>query len=235
MTEPLPPPAPGCVHVWTAVLSAAAPRVPHLRAMLSGAELARADRYALERDRIQFAVARGLLRQLLGAYAGHPPPEVAIVEGPAGKPQADLGLKFNLSHSGDLVAFAVASDREVGIDVERIDPDVDVLGLAGRFFSPGEIAALRVLPGEECMVGFFRCWTRKEAFLKAIGLGLSRPLHDFDVSLEAGALSALRWVGWDPAEASRWQVRDLDVGEAYAAALAVEGGASNIQVRPLFP
>jgi 4'-phosphopantetheinyl transferase len=113
--------------------------------------------------------------------------------------------------------------------VEEVRRSLEPLDLATHFFSAAEVAALAALDGDERLLAFFRCWTRKEAYLKGTGSGLSRPLHDFDVSLDMGCTSALRRVAWDASEVGRWQLRDLEVPPGYAAAIAIEGGGAELR------
>jgi 4'-phosphopantetheinyl transferase len=225
---PLARPDPGCVHVWTASVTALRTRTHEFWAILSEDERARADRYRLEPDRARFTVGRGVLRELLGRYAGRGGERIVIRQVAAGKPFAPEAMRFNVSHSGDFVLLAFAAERDVGIDVEEVRPSVEPLDLATEFFSAAELAALAALDGDERMLAFFRCWTRKEAYLKGTGSGLSRPLHEFDVSLDVGCTSALRRVAWDSSEVGRWQLRDLEVPPGYAAAIAIKGGGAKL-------
>jgi 4'-phosphopantetheinyl transferase len=132
-------------------------------------------------------------------------------------------LRFNLSHSQDLALYAVTSNREVGVDLEYIQRDFDTRQIAERFFSTREIAALHALPANLQTESFFRCWTRKEAYVKARGEGLSLPLEQFDVSLSPDDPAALLNVAGNPAEVSRWSLRELTPAPGYMAAIAVEG------------
>ncbi len=164
----------------------------------------------------------------MGRYAGREPSAIAFRYGGWGKPGLDEardgdGLQFNLSHSGDLALLAVARGRRLGIDVEAVRPMADAGPIAARFFSPRECERFRRLPESEQLAAFFRCWTRKEAYMKATGAGMSMPLDQFDVTLSPGEPPALLRVEGLPDEPSRWSYRDLDPGPGYLAALAVEG------------
>jgi 4'-phosphopantetheinyl transferase len=146
---------------------------------------------------------------------------------PYGKPalvgeEGEKGLRFNVSHSHGLALYAITRGREIGVDLERIRPFPDLIGLAERFFSPKEVAALRTLPAPMQTEAFLTCWTRKEAYIKAKGEGLSLPLSQFEVSLAPGEPSALLRTQWDALEASRWSLHALTPGPGYVAALAVE-------------
>jgi 4'-phosphopantetheinyl transferase len=206
--------------------------------LLSAEERERAERYRVERPRKDFIVTRATLRSLAAAYLGTTPLELSFRYSKYGKPildgafdlrSLDLGLndlrvndlRFNVSHTEGLALIAFVRTHEIGIDVERIRPEPDVRKLAERFFSLHERHALEKLSGDELQAAFFRCWTRKEAYVKARGEGLSLPLHQFDVSVAADESQALLATRPDPSEASRWILRDLPTRPGYAAALAV--------------
>jgi 4'-phosphopantetheinyl transferase len=216
------------VHVWRVALDQPPDTKAVLLGTLSEDERARAERFRFERDRAHFVAARGALRCVLGRYLGAAPGALRFNYDAYGKPSlapefAGGELEFNLSHSHSLALVAVARGRAVGVDVERVRAEVSGPEIAERFFSPPEFAALRALPAAEQTRAFFDCWTRKEAFVKARGEGLSHPLDEFDVSLAPGEPAALLSVRNDPREAARWSLRALDAGAGYAAALAVEG------------
>ncbi len=216
------------VHVWRIELNQPPTVLAALRSTLAPDELARADKFYFQRDRDHFVVARGALRAILARYLGVGPRGPQFSYGPQGKPALlpEWGagaLRFNLSHSHELALCAVTSDREVGIDVEQIVADRAEPGIAEHFFSQREVAALRALPPEQWNQAFFNCWTRKEAYIKARGEGLSLPLALFDVSLAPGEPAALLAALGDPREVTRWRLRELEPGPGYAAAIMVEG------------
>jgi len=162
-------------------------------AMLSESERQRASRFTFERDRKRFIAARATLRRLLAARLGVQPEEVELVYGQHGKPAlggrfANSELRFNVSHCDDLAVYAFARGREVGVDVEAVRWFADADDVAARFFSKSENKAYAALDSLDKPSGFFNCWTRKEAFIKAIGDGLNHPLQSFD---------ATRISGWD--------------------------------------
>ncbi len=212
------------IHVWRAELDAPAAAHDRLKRHLSPDELARASRFVFEEHRRRFVAARGILRDVLARYLGCTPAALQFRYGRRGKPEVDSGgldLRFNLSHSGGVAVVAVARGREVGIDVERIRPEAATDAIARRFFSPREVEALAALPPKERLEAFFRCWTRKEAYIKARGEGLRIPLSSFDVSV--GREAALLAVRGAPEESSRWTLAELQPGPSYAGALAYEG------------
>jgi 4'-phosphopantetheinyl transferase len=197
-----------------------------LEAGLSVEERARASRFRHSVDRARFAAARGALRAILGRCLGVEPGCLRFSYGRFGKPVlgGPLGansVEFNLSHSDDLALVAASVGRRLGIDLERIDASRSGQVIAERFFSPREIAALRALPRERQTDAFFACWTRKEAYLKARGDGLSYPLDRFSVSVSPEEPASLLDCGDD--ETQRWVLQDIRPGASWAAALAVEG------------
>jgi 4'-phosphopantetheinyl transferase len=219
---------PAEVHVWRIALVQPEHVIQHYRTFLATDEIERADRFYFEKDRNSFTVARGALRELLGGYLKIPPNQVAFVYGPQGKP--DLaeshhasGLRFNLSHSGGIALLAVARNRELGVDVEQIPADFASLEIATRFFSPEECAKLESVPAGQSVDAFFNCWTRKEAYIKARGQGLSIPLDSFVVAFAPGENPALLQVKTGDENFSRWRFHALHPGTGYKAALAVEG------------
>ena len=221
-------PLPDEAHIWHATLYVAEARIQLLRQMLSPDEHERAARYRLARDRARYIIARGTLRTILGRYLDVAPPDLRFVYGPHGKPalapaHGDDTLAFNLSHADDTALYAVTRGQRVGIDLERVDPDVAASTVAEHTFSPREVAALRALPPHEQRDAFFRCWTRKEAYVKALGAGLSLDLKSFDVSLAPGTSPTLLSTRPDPREAVRWSFYNVNAGRGYIAALAVEG------------
>jgi 4'-phosphopantetheinyl transferase len=215
------------VHLWRAVLEVNALSLCALERTLADDERVRAGRLAFRRDRERFIVARGTLRSLLGHYLGLAPEEVRFAYGPRGKPELSAQgegapLRFNVTHSSALALFAFARGRALGVDIERIHADFLDDQVAERFFAPREIAALRALPASQWPRAFFRCWTRKEAYIKAKGDGLSMALDSFAVSLAADRVVPL-WTD-DQGEARRWLLVDVPIDPEFAAALAIEVG-----------
>ena len=222
--------ATGDVHVWRVELNQPEPLLEKFRETLEEQELDRASRFHFEKHRRHFTAGRGVLRQLLSQYLGTKPEQLRLSYGAYGKPalngeHKDSRLRFNMSHSHEVALFAFAEDRELGVDVEHIRTDFASEEVARRFFSRREVETFNALPRHDQVAAFFKCWTRKEAFIKVIGKGLSQPLDKFDVTLVHPA--ALLWVSGD--DASRWSLYDLEVGGDYAGALAVEGQVSRIR------
>jgi len=216
----------GDVHVWYVDLAVAAGAVRRLVACLSEDERARASRFKFDRDARRFMVARSALRTLLGGYLGLTPGAVTFTYQAHGKPALDgvhAALGFNLSHSGDVAVIAAGWDRAVGVDLELRRPLPDLAALAARSFALRERAVLDALPETERPAAFFRCWTRKEAFIKATGLGLAQPLDGFAVSLAPDEPARFLDIEGDPVALARWTLHDLQPPDGYAGALVVEG------------
>lgn len=220
------------VSIWYRNLACPPLELDRLLSLLSTDELERAQRFRFDSNRNEFIVARGTLRLLLGTYLAIAPAELRFTYSQYGRPSlvqhiGSLGLEFNLSHSSGVVLLAFARGRRIGVDVEKVRRDFATNEIAERFFSTAERAALRELPHEHRHEAFFRCWTRKEAFIKALGEGLSRPLDQFDVSLAPGKPAALLATRPDAEEVSRWLLWNVPVPGDYAAALAAESKDSS--------
>jgi 4'-phosphopantetheinyl transferase len=217
------------VHVWRVSLEQAPETVEALRELLSADEQTRAARFRFDKDRRHFIVARGVLRKLLGRYLEIAPAALRFAYADHGKPhlapevaQQRTPLKFNLAHSGSLAVYAFTRLGEIGVDLEQIKQVFTGDDIARRFFSATEVACLDQLPADERALAFFNCWTRKEAFIKAKGMGLSLALDQFDVTLATHQEAALLRTRWDESEADRWSLRALDIGAGYVGAVAVE-------------
>jgi 4'-phosphopantetheinyl transferase len=218
----------GEVHVWRASLVRADSQFAALTHLLSSEEHDRAGKFHFEADRKRCVLARGLLRLLLGRCLGQRPEQVQFQYNEFGKPILAGGLhpsvQFNVSHSGDLVLVALTRDRAVGVDVEYMRMDMAMEEIAARFFSAAECSALATVTPALRSAVFFACWTRKEAYLKARGDGLSLPLAAFDVSLLPSDEVRLLATRHDSTDVHRWTLRSLEAGDGYQAALAVECG-----------
>jgi 4'-phosphopantetheinyl transferase len=215
------------VQLWRLDLEAVSGSEDRWQQLLSADEQARARRFVSARVRSHFMATRGVLRARLGGYLGTDPAGLAFHYSARNKPSlapphGASGVSFNVAHSGGLALLAFARGREVGVDVEQVR-DLDVEGIARRFFSPCEQKQLAAVPPEDKRETFFRCWTKKEAYIKAKGEGLWLPLHQFDVSVAAGSENALLATRPDESEAARWTLREVSVGPGYVAALCVEG------------
>ncbi|MBV9762368.1 MAG: 4'-phosphopantetheinyl transferase superfamily protein [Acidobacteriaceae bacterium] len=220
------------MHVWLFDLAADALSLDRLRGVLSADERARAERFVFPHLRVSFAIAHGVLRILLSKYLEVAPERIGFSFNAQGKPSIsneDCRLRFNLSHSGSLGACAMALDCDLGVDVEQIRPMTDMFDIARRFFSPAEGADLEAVRLDQREIAFFNCWTRKEAYIKAIGGGLSIPLDSFQVSLlpdEPARLLSNR--EGDP---DSWNIHAFDAGAGYRGAVAYNGARRELIVR----
>jgi len=214
----------GEIHLWCARLSADPAEHDLLQQTLSADERERAARFRFEQHRNAFVTARGMLRRILSWYTGTPPEALAFVYGDRGKPALpDSGFHFNLSHSGDLALYALARESRLGVDIEHIHRVADAEGIAKRFFSAGEYSALMALDPAQREQAFFRCWTRKESYIKALGDGLAAPLDRFQVALAPGQPPSFIEIDGDPQAAREWSLFDLTPAEGYVAAIAAYG------------
>lgn len=216
------------IHVWSAELDREPSELQRLEATLSQEEKARANRFHFVRDKNRFIVARGVLRELLGGYLHRTPADLEFSYGLHGKPflssaNASSELCFNLSHSAGLAVYAIATGRNLGIDVEFVRPDYAEEDIARRYFSVQEVSDLRSLPPENKDEGFFHCWTRKEAYLKACGMGLRIPLDSFAVSLSPDRPAEFL-SGVDPC----WHLAAYRPAEGYVGAVVYDGAPSSI-------
>lgn len=216
------------VYVWIVELKQPDHIVQQLASFLTVDEMQRANRYHFKRDSRHFIVARGIVRLVLSHYLDCPPAEVQFALGAYGKPSVTmqpngLDLRFNVSHSHELALIAVTLGREVGVDIEQIRPLDDADLIAEHFFSLSERAVLRSLPAAAKQQGFYACWSRKEAYIKATGLGLTQVLSEFDVTLAPHEPIRLVRVQDKPAEAQHWSYLSLSPPAGYAAALIVAG------------
>jgi 4'-phosphopantetheinyl transferase len=214
---------PAEVHVWRVDLG----RADSGGAALSDDERARAARFHSDRDRERFTASHAALRTILGLYTGCRPDELTFEAGPHGKPslmgQPGATIAFNMSHSGSLAVVAIATGRRVGIDVEGARPMAERDTIVARFLSARERSDFARLPETLQTAAFFRVWTCKEAYIKAIGTGLATPLDSFSVSVDPREPPGLLDIAGDPDEAARWSIDDLDIGPGYAGAVMAEG------------
>lgn len=217
------------IHVWRARLDLPTARVQSLLSTLSSDELDRAERFYFKKDRQHFIVARGLLRAILSRYLDIESSQLRFCYTNYGKPALTNGpdhsdkLEFNLAHADGIVLYAVTYGRKVGIDIERVRIDLDYEDIAARFFSSLERTMLDSMPTGMRTEAFFNCWTRKEAYIKARGEGLSMPLDQFDVSLIPGQPAILLNSRGDLQDVAHWSLQELMPGLGYVATLAVEG------------
>lgn len=225
-------------HLWCAGLDLPAEQSAHLAATLSPEERERSAGFRYKHDQQRFVAAHGVLRALLGRYLQTPPGRISYRYNAFGKPELgpEFGgrLKFNLSHSAGLALIAVVAESEVGVDLECVRTQSDYAEIARSFFSADEVDRLSTLPGHPCAEAILRCWTKKEAYLKACGEGLSMPLHGFSVPLSTGPAHG-------PVEhcassggavpAKRWSFYTLQPAPGHIGALVIEGSGWHLSQR----
>jgi 4'-phosphopantetheinyl transferase len=224
------------VVVWRLKANACAEEYPIARELLSKDELIRAERFFREEDRVKFTLQRAHLRTRLGAYLNAMPRKIEFVQNEYGKPSVAAGpsgLEFNVSGSGDygLMAF---SKSAVGVDIEKYR-EIGLIELAEDVFSPGECRELKALPEELRTRGFFNAWTRKEAFIKATGRGLSFRLNRFSVNLTPGIPAQLLQIEGEEYHANDWNLKELPAPEGYAVAVVRRGGPFSVSLREVPP
>ena len=220
------------VHVWQAELELDAASLNQLQMLLAPDEQCRAAKFRFKRDRNSYTAARGLLRLILSVYLNERPESIQLTYSTYGKPALHPGydelLEFNVSHSQGIALYAVSRCAPVGIDIEYIRPDLRWREIVEHSFSALEVKTLFQLPDVQQQRAFFQCWTRKEAYIKAKGQGLSIPLNQFDVSLAPHEPVALLRTS-DPQEASQWSLLDLSPREHFAGALAIRSRNPRLQ------
>lgn len=214
------------VHVWRVQLDPTVSRLQKLVSTLSAEEIKKADRFHSNIDRLRSLQSRGVLRDILGRYTQIKPSAIRLTKNSYDRPHLTPrnDLDFNVSHSSNLILIAIARERSVGVDIERLRSVANADGVAQQFFSGPENDFLQALPLAERQRAFFQCWTRKEAYVKALGTGLSTPLNEFTVSLANKDTPSLVI---NNADEFAWHVRELDAGDNYVAALAVETTAES--------
>lgn len=215
------------VHIWRASLHADDAQMAQLARLLAEDEAARAAKFVFARDRRRYVVARATLRRLLSGYIDVAPDAVSFAYEAHGKPMLapplnGSGLAFNLSHSGEMAVFAFTRGRRVGVDVEFMRPLDDMHQVAATVFSPRELATFTELPPNQQRAAFYAGWTRKEAFVKALGAGVSYPLKEFDVTLAPHEAARLVAIARDPASVGNWQMVAFAPADDHVGALVVE-------------
>lgn len=215
--------APNQVHLWRVFLNQPAEQIQQLSQTLSADENSRANRFHFQKDRHNFIVSRGSLRIILSRYLNLPPQNLQFTYSKQGKPALDTDTKicFNLSHSHQLALYAITLNREIGIDIEFIRPINEAENIVKNYFSPTEIALFNNISPAHKPEAFFNAWTRKEAYLKATGQGLTQPLNEIEVSITPGEPAKLLSISGDTHKASQWTLTHLIPHPNYIACLAI--------------
>ena len=221
------------VHLWLASSKQGSGCLQYMQSLLVGDEILRAKKFFFEEDRRRYIISRGFLRIILGRYLDIEPKELCFSYNSYNKPLLEgtfLGdyIRFNLSHSGDLILYAITLGREVGVDIEKISFNENADDIVDRFFSEEEKEDFRHLSHDLRQEAFFKCWTRKEAYIKARGKGMTIPLDGFSVSLLPDEEPALKYVKGNEDEVKRcWAIKDVIPGDGYVSAVATEGDGMN--------
>ncbi len=216
------------VHIWAMPLVVPADYLARLAATLSDDERARAERYRFDDPREKFIACRGQMRSILGCYVDESPERICFRYGGLGKPSLaapwdEAGIEFNVSNSGDVGLLAVAVERVLGVDVERIRPISNLRGMIDRYFAPSEREVLRTYADPECQTAFYRGWTRKEAVMKATSRGLSISPENIVVTVAADEPTRVVAVNDIHSTHDRWWLHHLEPADGYIAALASPG------------
>ncbi len=225
------PLAPGEVHVWRVRLEDQRPALQAYWPLLAADEQSRAGKFHYSRDQERYLITRGCLRRLLAAYLQQPPAALAFRYTDYGKPflTPASDLSFNVSHAGGYALFAFTPQAPIGVDLELTDDTIAIERLTSRFFSPTEAQQVLALPAPERAGAFFRTWTRKEAFLKAHGQGLSLPLDQFSVPVALTSPLKISAIDWAAGNESRWSLASFTVQPGLPAAVVVEGPIRQIR------
>ena len=211
------------IHIYRSSLESTDEKLIGSELLLSPDELQKAYRFKFEKDRDHYITGRALLRNILGKYLNQSPENIIFSYSEKGKPYIkDSLIKFNLAHSGSMAVFAFAENAEVGIDIEYMRELPDALEIAKRFFSDEEVKEFMKVSEDEIRAAFFNCWTRKEAFIKAIGEGLSYPLKDFTVTLIPGDNPEIKWIKKKNDEVKEWKLINIQTDQNYISSLAVK-------------
>lgn len=228
------------VHVWLAEYNTFRSQIPDLHLLLNVEEAKKAAQFYFEKDRRRFIVTHGLLRKLLAGYTNIPAAQLNFHHNAYGKPELSdqpqkATLHFNLSHSHELIVYAFTYAGDIGVDIEYMRADIEYEQLTRRYFSPFENVELRRLPLSQCQQAFFNCWTRKEAYIKARGLGLSLALDSFDVTVRPDDPVKLLASRENAQEANRWLFASLPMSPQYAGTVIAEGHDWHMHCWQLLP
>ena len=214
---------PSTVHIWK--ISTSSEEQETYFNLLSKDEKLRANKFRFTKDRKTYVIAKGVLRVLSGYYLNQKPEQIEFEYSKFEKPKYKnhSRLKFNVSHSGNYIIIGFVNEYDLGVDIEYIKKDFDVLDIADNFFSTSELDALHQIDEKERIRAFYRCWTRKESFIKAEGSGLSFPLDTFSVTLDTDLEASLLDTQWSKGEKDKWSLFSFIPYEGYIAAISVRG------------
>jgi 4'-phosphopantetheinyl transferase len=216
------------VEIWLVNIPEHINRSVWYETLLNDEEREKADRFYFAKDRLRYVITHGILRRLISQYVAIPPKELVFLKNPFGKPYISpvintQKIQFNISHSKEGIIIAISKGNELGVDLEFARDTIPILEIAQRFFSPYEYQVLLATPASFRLLSFYRCWTRKEAFIKAKGKGLSIPLDSFDVTVSPDQPPQLIRSSLDPSDLEKWKLREIDTWPNYLATICIEG------------
>lgn len=222
---------PNQTHVWKVNFIQQINNIPFFLSLLSTDEKDKASKFRFKKDQNQYIISRGALRLSSASYLNIDPKKIEFKYGKYGKPEFDFNcnLKFNVSHSGDIGVLGFVLNSDIGIDVEKIKDDFDVLDIVSNYFSELEIETLKKLPKERHTEYFYRCWTRKESFIKAKSLGLTFPLDSFSVCINSDKKTELLETKWDINEKDTWKLFTFSPQQNYIGAVSIQGNVNAIE------
>jgi len=221
--------APNQIHIWRMFLNQPTEKTQQLSQILSPEENNKANRFYFEKDRHKFILSRGTLRTILSQYLNFPPQNLKFTYSKQGKPTllTETPIYFNLSHSHEITLYAITLNREIGIDLEFLRPITEAENIVKNYFSNKESALFNTISSDQKPEAFFNAWTRKEAYLKATGQGLSQPLKEVEVNFTPGEPAKLLSIKGDTQKASEWTLKHLIPHPNYIACVAIS--AQNLE------
>ena len=219
------------ISVWFINFDVSEDKITFLNSFLSEDEILKASKFRFKKDKNCSIITRGTLRLLSSKYLNIKPEDIPFKNGEFGKPYYDLKtkLKFNVSHSGNMAVIGFVLNDDIGVDIEEMKTDFEVFDIASNYFSNSEIDSLKSSPLENHINGFYRCWTKKESFIKAKAKGLSFPLDSFSVSIDSDEKTELLETKWDKNEKELWNLFSFTPQENYIGAVSVKGNIQNIK------
>lgn len=222
---------PNEVHIWAINKKEHINKLPLYWDILNTSEKEKAAKFRFESDHNCAVISRGILKNILGNYLNKTPKNIEFKLGEYGKPtlKETSDIEFNISHSKDSIVMAFTQKNKIGIDVEYTKKDIEVKKIASHFFAEEEVTSLLALKESYHKQAFYNCWTRKEAFIKALGCGLSFPLDKFVVSLDCSKEAQLIATKWDKKEKEKWFLKAFEPDKDYIGAVSVKGKVTNME------
>jgi 4'-phosphopantetheinyl transferase len=222
------------IHIYQTNLDKSPAEINNFKKLMSVDELQKAARFKFDIDRNNYITGRGFLRTILSQYLNTSPEDIMFSYAEKGKPYVkDIEIKFNLSHSKNYAVYAIALNTEVGIDIEYLKNIPDAYDISERFFSEEEREELKKMNEDRISLAFLNCWTRKEAFIKAVGEGLSYPLADFSVSISPGSEPGILWIKKNINEVKEWTLYNIKTDQSYISSVAVKSTGKKIVYRDI--